>query len=279
MDFEKYYKSYKFNFTEKDIVKRNNNEYLAIDHDGLMFIRNFTSNHQQIDIDSYYDDNEVLNLNRNIIDNSKVLNSSLSLKQFERYQSAIIVGSHIKKNSYKLLEDKNSLIIGIDKAFYFLGDKLDIFIHGNPNECLDLYPNEMINKWPIGLFAYKTNPKFIRFWKGIKNGFLSPRVTNLLNIHSHQLILEDHRSIILSALNFISLCNIKNVKLIGVENYLSEPKDGTLCIKENVYMYPQQIINLSIMSAGIYWLKNFGVNVYIFNKDIDFIDYLHIIEE
>ena len=77
---------------------------------------------------------------------------------------------------------------------------------------------------------------------------------------------------ILSIFNLIYYFGIRNVFLLNTENYIREERSGVVYIKEGVYMYPQQIIESSIISAGAYWLKKYGINTYTYNKNFNFID-------
>jgi hypothetical protein len=279
LEFEKYYKSYKFNFSPSDIVEKKNNRYLSIDRDGLMLIRDFCNpDSVPVDIDDYYSDDEISELNDNIIKNSKSLNANIDFSKYSQNQSAILVGSGINKNETELLDKNQYLVVGINKSLIKCKDKLSVYISLNPYESsVNLIPKDFRNEWPEGVFSYKVHPKFLRFYKGSKAGFNLPRFKNSngpINIHKHHTFLEDHRCPAFTALSFIFNTGVRRIVLIGIENYLKEERPGTIYIKENVYMYPQQLIETSIISAAAYWLHNFGISVYTTNEDIDFIEHI-----
>ena len=278
-DFDVFHKSYKFDFTDKDISKFNNNQYLSIDHDGLMYIRdfcNFSSHH--LDIDNYYADEEIKDLNENIIANMKSLNAKLDFSKYLSYETAYLLGSKASIFPNK----SKKLVVGINESLRKFGDNLHLYVGANPNKsCLDFLPKK-INNWPEGVFSYKVNPKFLHFYRGAKTGFNFPTYkleNGLLNFFNHHFCLEDHRSVGLSALNLLFLIGVKNIVMCGIENYIEEERPGTVYINKGVYMYPSQIIEYSIISAGAYWLNKFGINVYTTNQRFNFVNHISVTNE
>ena len=84
-------------------------------------------------------------------------------------------------------------------------------------------PKNYVEKWPEGLFAYRTSPSFLRIYKGQINGFNIPRNNKqlgLYNVNNHNIKLEDHRNIILSSFNLLYYLGITNIIIINLENYM-----------------------------------------------------------
>ncbi len=280
IEIEKFYKSFKFNFSDKDVIKNGSNEYLSLDNDGLMYVRNFCSNRFHYDIDEYYDESELELLNNNVFENEGNLNSNLRIERFNHYSSAFLIGSS-KKDSNKLIQ-KQSLKIGINESLREYCDLLDIYIFNNPYDSSLKFLPENPSFWPDGMFAYRSNSKFVSLYKGSVNGYNIPRfkkTSGLFNAENNNMFLEDHRSSILSVFNLIYYLRIKNLKLINTENYIKEERPGAVYIKSGIYMYPQQIIETSIISAGIYWLNKFGIKVFTYDLNFDFIENLNVINE
>lgn len=280
IEIAKFYKSFKFNFTSKDIIKKGNNEYLSLDNDGLMYVRNFCGSGFHYDIDEYYEEEELELLNQNIFKNEDQLNSNLRIDMFNHYSSAVLIGSSKKSNKQFL--QKEILKIGINESLKEYCDSMDIYLFNNPyDSSLKFIPDNPIS-WPDGMFAYRSNNKFVSLYKGSVHGFNIPifkKSSGLFNIENNNMFLEDHRSSILSVFNLIYYLRIKNLELINTENYIKEERPGSVYIKKGIYMYPQQIIETSIISAGIYWLNKFGIKVFTHDSNFDFIKNLNIIKD
>jgi len=282
IEIERFYKSFKFNFSEKDVVKKGNNEYLSLDNEGLVYIRNFCGDGFHYDVDEYYHDEELELLNRNIFKNERKLNSNLRIDSFNYQSQAMLIGSS-KKSIRKHLERENFLKIGINDSLREYCSILDLYVFNNPyDSSLKFLPEKSVNSWPDGVFAYKSNSKFVSMYKGTVHGFNIPffqKSSGLFNAENNNMFLEDHRSSILSAFNLVYYLRIKNLELVNTENYIREERPGTVYIKKGIYMYPQQIVETSIISAGIYWLNKYGLKVFTHDSNFDFINNLNVINE
>jgi len=279
-EIEKFYNSFKLSLSEKDVIKKCRNEYLSIDYEGAIYIRNFCTLFTHVDIDEYFFSDQLFAYNSNAYANKKLLISNINIRKYQHYSSAIIICSSKKTN-----EDvfDNNLCIGVNESLKYYAEKMHIYACNNPlaniNQC---FPNKNIDSWPEGLFAYRVNPSFIKMYKGNITGYNVPKNINrsgLCNVNNHNIYLEDHRSIILTVFNLLYCIGIRNIILVNFENYIEEERPGAVYIKEGVYMYPQQIIDLSIINAGAYWLNKNDVNVFTTNKCIDFASNIKYIED
>lgn len=279
-EIEKFHESFKLNLSEKDVIEVNGNQYLSIDHEGSICIRNFCTPLNHIDIDEYFSPEQLFLFNKNSYQNKKILISSLNTRKYQYYSLATILCSPRPINKDIL---KNSLVIGINESLKSHAEDINIYMCNNPYiNISQSFPSKNIQKWPEGLFAYRTNPHFIKMYKGLINGYNVPKNINrtgLHNINNHNICLEDHRSIILSAFNLIYYLGIRNVVLVNLENYIKEERPGTVYIRKGVYMYPQQIIDTSIINAGAYWLDKYEIKVFTTNEVFDFASNVRYIEE
>lgn len=279
-EIEKFYSSFKLNLSQKDIIKKHGNEYLSIDSEGSIYIRNFCTTLAHIDIDEYFSSDQLSIYNNNTHLNKKSLISSINIKKYQYYYSAVIICSP-KKTNEDIFE--NNLCIGINESLKSYAEKIDIYVCNNPSVNISqCFPNKNIDSWPEGLFAYRVNPSFIKMYKGNATGYNVPKNINrsgLYNINNHNICLEDHRSVILTIFDLMYYIGIRNIILVNFENYITEERPGTVYIKEGVYMYPQQIIDLSIINAGAYWLNKNDINVFTTNKIINFASNIKYIED
>lgn len=270
---------YKFNFDEKDIIKNNTNEYLNIDYNGNVYIRNFCNNKKNIELDNIYDEYDLNIINKNSLENKEILNSSLYLEKYQYFSTAIIYGNNNIPEKYL---NNNFLKIGINYSLKEYYKYLNIYCCNNPySDCLNFLPNFNCDKWPQGFFSYRVSPNFIKLYKGNKSSYNTPVCIHgnyPINFNNY-IVLEDHRSIILTIFNLCFKIGIKDIILINTENYIKEYKEGSIYIKKDLYMYPQQILDLSIVSAGSYWLKKFGINVYTINNNFDFMNHIDFLRE
>jgi len=281
MEIEKYHRSFKLNFDQNDIVKSNNNEYLSLDHDNVMFIRNFCAEGHHVDIDETFSVEESELLNANVLRNKDSLNINLHLERYKYHSLALLVGK-ARLDSKDILErSKKALVVGINESLKEHGEKMDLYMCNNPYDSAMLFLPDRLDAWPDGVFAYRINSKFLNMYKGTRCGFgtpMSTRSNSIINVNRYMMCLEDHRSIVLSAFDLIFRLGIKNLVLIDVENYLSEERPGSVYIKNEIYMYPQQIVQASIMSAGAFWLRKYGINVFTVDKNFDMIGSISVID-
>ena len=279
-EIEKFHESFKLNLSEKDVIEVNGNKYLSIDYEGSICIRNFCTHLNHIDIDEYFSPEQLSSFNKNSYQNKKLLISSLNTKKYQYNSSVVILCS-----PYIIDKDilENPLVVGVNESLRSYAENIDIYMCNNSHININQsFPSNNVKKWPEGLFAYRTNPHFIKMYKGLVNGYNVPQNMNrtgLHNINNHSFCLEDHRSIILSAFNLIYYLGIRNVVLVNLENYIKEERPGTVYIRKGVYMYPQQIIDTSIINAGAYWLNKYEIKVFTTNEVFDFASNIKHIEE
>lgn len=273
------YNGFYLNFSENNIKYYNNDEYLNLDIESNFFIRNFCSDKNVfLDIDDYYYENDIKIINENIIINKNKLNSSINSKKYNKKNIAIIFGDGKNWNEIdKDIFDINAIKIGVNRSLLKHCENLNIYISNNPyHNSIECIPN-FIKKFPDGLFTYKTSHKFIKKYKGCKYGYNIPNLSNnkiRLNPFNHKLCLEDHRNPYLAALSLCYFLEVDIVILVSCENSFIEQVPGSIYIDEGVYMYPQHIYNLSMISAGAYWLNNIGKKVLFYNSNIKIIEHM-----
>jgi hypothetical protein len=241
-----------------------------------MYIRDFCTNLSGTDIDNYFEENELKEYNNNIILNKDFLNSSININTYKYYNAVSIIGS--SKKDGKIDNFSNNLIIGINESIKEYSEIIKIYMNNNPYKKIVEYCNN-VKEWPEGLFSFRTNPTFIKYYKGVCHGFNTPMTikgNSLLRLNHYNMILEDHRSILLSALNLVYLLGIREINLINTENYLKEERAGSVYIKDGMYMFPQQIIDTSILSAATYWLNKFGIKTYTLDPNFDIIETIQV---
>ena len=175
IEIEKYYKSFKLNFKDNDIVKNNVNDYLSLDYSGFFYIRNFCTNKKHFDIDEYFSEEELVFLNSNIFKNSDLLSSNININDFSRYSKAIIINSKIDNNFLKEIKNNKCLIIGINDSLKYHNDLIDLYICNNPYRYIINFLPKDYTSILIGLFSYRTNHDFIKFYKGTKYSYNTPQ--------------------------------------------------------------------------------------------------------
>jgi hypothetical protein len=268
---------FQFSFSEKDVFKCNNNEYLCLDNNGSMYIRNFCTALAPVDIDNYFEESELKEYNQNIIQNKDLLGSSLNLDRYKYHDSVTVLGSAKKDAKLK----PGSLVIGINESLREYSEFIQIYMSSSPYpKILDFC--EGIKAWPEGVFSFRTNPSFVRFWKGIKHGFNTPKTlkgNSLLTFSRYNTHLEDHRSILLSALHLVYLLGIREIFLVGCENYLEEERPGAIYIKDGMWMFPQQMMDTSILAAASYWLSKAGIKTFTLDPNFDVISTIKFKED
>ena len=274
IDFEQYFRSFKFNFTKEDVLDLKTNRYLRIDRDGLMYVRDFCCSAAHVDIDEYFPDEEARLFNENIIHNQNSLNAAIDVARYSRMDLGVVCCSGVSRKP-----KPGSLSVGVNDSLRGLFGELTLYLCNNPYaSSTSFLPNASGQlRWPDGILSYRTSPKFVRDYRGFKMGYNLPansKSKNLINLHRHHVALEDHRSPILSALNLMYLCGVREVCLSGFNNYLKEERPGATYIRDGMWMYPQQIIELSVISAGAFWLNAFGVEVTVDDEKFDFIDHV-----
>ncbi len=202
MDVEKL--TFKFNFSNRDISLDNDNEYVSIDKNFSIFIRNFCNSKRHIDIDNYYSFEDIEFINHNVINNARSLNSGIRIEKYAHYSNAILFLSS-KQTSRQVVDD--NLKIGVNTSLVEYCDQLDIYLCDNPYpSSLNFIPDHAA-KWPDGIFSYKILPKFLKMFKGIQMGYNTSQIKDFnyaVNMQNYHAFLEDHRSINLAALNLIS---------------------------------------------------------------------------
>lgn len=262
IDPQAIFRSVKFEFSNIDKRKVGGNEYLSVDHDGMLFVRDFCSSGVHVDIDDYYDESSAGLVRENANSNFNQLNASLDLRSFSGRGTVVIVSG---KRDGSLGEIGRARFIGVNEALLNHGSELDIYLCNNPfASAIALLPRSL-DTWPAGVFSLKTNKDFVKRYRGIRTGYNLPAIKghgHVVNRKAHHFSLEDHRCPVLAAANLAAMLNPSRIVLSNVENYINEERPGTVYIADGIFMYPQQVVEFGILNAAVHWLEASGIEVF-----------------
>ncbi len=163
----------------------------------------------------------------------------------------------IKRSDYKLMGVGNNLNCRLE---------LDYYIFNNPNEVSLAWLPKKQTKWPLGIFGYGSYPEFVSSYNGIKF-FYSSGWENM----SSSLRLIDLIDPLSTCLHLSNLIGCEEILLTGAALRYEKERPGTVKIG-NSFMYPQQILSLSLLSALVFWTARSGKSI--FSLDIEE-DWLH----
>lgn len=155
------------------------------------------------------------------------------------------------------------ITIGVGSALAQPQD-LDYYIGNHPDSDCMAWQALKSKKWPKGIFSYATFPDFIRSFKGLKFFYGSG-----WEIQQAPLYLVDLMDPLSTALSLIPYTESKTIVLANCILSYSESKPGMVEI-DGAFMYPQQIISLSMLSALIFWLSRSGRDIYTLDEGLGF---------
>jgi hypothetical protein len=258
---------------------KKNNYILTKDN---IWVRDFCSNSNHIDINNLYDKESKLWL-KNEFEN--IRKSKLTIPVGEmKYENIIICSDGFGWEEKQKIIGKipNSLvkIIGTNGSlanWKMVGQKAEIkrvmsfYVINNPYpESLRFLPKSH-SYYPNILCSTRTYPEFIDkyktqcyFYQPSQNKeYSSP--PNLIN-----LFLDDYRNSICAAISLSWKLGVKKLLLFCCDDSFSEFRDGSILMENGYYQYPQQIISQNIIDKQLYWLKQSGVEIFNHSSGIKF---------
>lgn len=250
----------------------NGNNYI-VTKDGL-WIRDFTKSDMPfIDINKLFSNNEFPLILNNENDNSLKKYQNIDI-QNNNFENVIIVSDGYDfEKKHKILSNipTNVCIIAVNGAlakWELVGEKcpralrraINYYLINNPFEdCVQFLPKKH-NYYPNCISSYRTNPKFLKNYKGSINVY-SPAENQqfISNIHSRKYKIDDYRNPICGAIGIAYRFGVKKLMLLCCDEVFSDNKNGTEKLENGLYQYPQQNICKNLIDGNLYWLKDIDI--------------------
>lgn len=183
------------------------------------------------------------------------------LNRLTEYKTALILGS-ARQDWILQNAPEDELVLGLGQSLMVGHNRIDYFISNHPNsECLKWLPPRG-SQYPPALFSYGVLPEFIQNYKGLKFFYGSGWEPT-----SAPLYLIDLCDPLSVALSLICRTECESITLANCFFCYPQERPGTVRVGDS-YMYPQQVISLSLASALFFWARRSERHIYILDKAI-----------
>lgn len=238
--------------------KYKNNEYLLTDLSKI-WVRNFISSGNPVDINNMYKSSEI----ERVISN-EIKNQSLPITELEEtdFENVLIVS-----DGYDFLKVQNLIeemrgdfkIICVNKSLkkWKISKKVDYYVINNPYEDSLLFlPSKY---YPPCITSVRTHHEFLKKYRGlIYRYFPTPNEKFSLNFQGK---IDDYRNPISAAVALTSGYNLRKLALFACDDSFSTNKAGAILATETLYCYPHQLVIREIVENQISWIVKNNPNV------------------
>jgi hypothetical protein len=162
--------------------------------------------------------------------------------------------------------------IGINEAAskWNINRRLNYYLINNPYEdCLELLPSKTIK--PKMIASVRTNPIFLEKYDGQKYLYDPVKDANYAGMSwDFKYQLDDYRNPMCAAISLAHQFNAKKILICFPDEGYEQERPAAIKIKEDFWMFQQQINNYRLTEGMLFWLKEAKIDTAIYGNVLEY---------
>ena len=253
------------------IKKHHSNEYLLTED--KLWVRDFTNKEAPYyDINELIRPNEYLSLVGNEVDNARRKYPEIGGEHILKPNVVIVSDGYKFEQKQRLLAalPRDICVIGTNKAlseWNMVGKSdvkrpMDFYVINNPYPEAQIFFPKKTNYQPRCIASVKTNPGFLKNYRGNVSSYASVPDKNYYGPTKHvEYLIDDYRNPICAAIGLSFRFGVQKLLMLCCDDSFDKDRPGADRLDNGLWCYPQQKISDRLVDANLYWLKKIGVDI------------------